>query len=127
MIVRAVAARILVVTALLLAGCGGADEDPAQAKRDYERAVRAAVAQAREAGGTPAALRAAGERLRGTEPPDEVAGPHRDLVASFDAVADANERGVDPPDAAVDRLLAARRAFAERRYDIGVYGPLPGS
>ena len=121
------AARILVVIALLVAGCGGAEEDAAQLKRDYERAVRAAVAEAREAGGTPAALRAAGDRLRGLEPPGEVAGPHRDLVASFDAVADANERGVEPPDAAVDRLLAARRAFAERRYDIGVYGPLAGS
>jgi hypothetical protein len=126
-IARAVASRVLIVTALLLAGCGGTDEDASQAKRDYERAVRAAVAEARAAGGTPAALRAAGERLRGTDPPDEVAGPHRDLVASFDAVADANERGVDPPDAVVDRLLAARRAFAERRYDIGVYGPLSGS
>jgi hypothetical protein len=115
-------ARILVAIALLLAGCGGAERDAAQAKRDYERAVRAAVAEARDAGGTPAALRAAGERLRELEPPAEVAGPHDDLVASFDAVADG-----EPSDAEVDRLLAARRAFAERRYDIGVYGPLPGS
>jgi hypothetical protein len=117
----------LVALTLLLAGCGGSDEQPAQSKSDYERAVRAAVAEAREAGGTPAALRAAGDRLRVLEPPAEVARPHRDLVASFDAVAEANARGVELADAAADRLLAARRAFAERRYDIGVYGPLSGS
>jgi hypothetical protein len=111
---------------LLLGGCAGGD-DPAEDKRDYERAVRAAVAEARDAGGTPAALRAAGEELRKLEPPDEVAGPHRDLVAAFDAVAAADERGAEPPDEVVDRLLAARRAFAARRYDIGVYGPLSGS
>jgi hypothetical protein len=115
-------AVILVVTALLLGACGSAVQDAAQSKRDYERAVRTLVADAREAGGTPTALRAAGERLRGLEPPEEVAGPHRDLVASFDAVADG-----DPSDTEIDRLLAARRAFAERRYDIGVYGPLTGS
>lgn len=115
-------ARVLVAFVLMLAGCGGAEQDAGQSKSDYERAVRAAVAEAREAGGTPAALRAAGERLRDLEPPAEVAGPHRDLVASFDAVADG-----EPTDAEVDRLLAARRAFAERRYDIGVYGPLSGS
>jgi hypothetical protein len=116
-------ARLLLVGVLLLAGCGGGDEqDTAQLKRDYERAVRAAVAEAREAGGTPAALRAAGERLSELEPPAEVARPHADLVASFDAVADG-----EPSDAEVDRLLAARREFAERRYDIGVYGPLEGS
>jgi hypothetical protein len=121
--------RLLVVVglALLLGGCGGGDDDSAQAKRDYERAVRTAVAEARDAGGTPAALHAAGERLRKLEPPDEVAGPHRDLVAAFDAIASADERGVEPPDDVVDRLLAARRAFAARRYDIGVYGPLAGS
>jgi hypothetical protein len=113
---------VLATLAVLLAGCGGADEQPAQSKSDYERAVRAVVAEAREAGGTPAALRAAGEELRELEPPEEVAGPHEDLVASFDAVADG-----DPTDAEVDRLLAARRAFAERQYDIGVYGPLAGS
>ena len=115
-------ARLLVAIALLLAGCGGAEQDAAQSKSDYERAVRAAVADAREAGGTPAALRAAGARLRELEPPAEVAGPHEDLVASLDAVADG-----EPSDAEVDRLLAARRAFAERRYNIGVYGPLAGS
>jgi hypothetical protein len=115
-------ARLLVAIALLLAGCGGAEQDAPQSKSDYERAMRAAVADAREAGGTPAALRAAGARLRELEPPAEVAGPHEDLVASFDAVADG-----EPSDAEVDRLLAARRAFAERRYDIGVYGPLAGS
>lgn len=118
---------LVVVVVLLLAGCGGGEEDATGAKRDYERAVRALVADAREAGGTPTALRAAGEQLRELEPPAEVAGPHRDLVAGFAAVATANERGVEPPDAVIDRLLAARRAFAERRYDIGVYGPLSGS
>jgi hypothetical protein len=118
--------RVLLVVVLLLAGCGG-DDDAAQGKREYERAVRAAVSEAREAGGSPAALRAAGERLRELDPPAEVAAPHRDLVAAFDAVATADERGVEPPDAVVDRLLAARRAFAARDYDIGVYGPLSGS
>jgi hypothetical protein len=121
--------RLLVVLALLLvvAGCGGGDDDAAQAKRDYERAVRAVVAEARDAGGTPAALRAAGEQLRKLEPPAEVAGPHRDLVAGFDAVATADERGAEPPDDVVDRILAARREFGARHYDIGVYGPLSGS
>jgi hypothetical protein len=118
----------LVVLVLLLAGCGGSDEeDAARAKRDYERDVRALVADAREAGGTPAALRAAGEKLDKLDPPAEVAEPHRDLVAAFEAIARANERGVEPPDDVIDRLLAARRAFAARRYDIGVYGPLSGS
>jgi hypothetical protein len=112
--------------ALLLGGCGGGD-DAAQEKRDYERAVRAAVAEARDAGGTPGALRAAGAQLRKLQPPDEVAGPHRDLVAAFDAIAAADERGVEPPDEIVDRMLAARRAFAAHQYDIGVYGPLSGS
>jgi hypothetical protein len=115
-------AVIVIALAVLLAGCGSSDERPARSKGDYERAVRAAVAEAREAGGTPAALRAAGEELRGLEPPEEVARAHEDLVASFEAVADG-----DPSDAEVDRLLAARRAFAERQYDIGVYGPLAGS
>jgi hypothetical protein len=122
--------RLLLVLALVLvvAGCGGGGEDDAvRAKRDYERAVRAVVADARDAGGTPAALRAAGEQLRKLEPPAEVAGPHRDLVAGFAAVADADERGVEPPDDVVDRILAARRAFGALRYDIGVYGPLSGS
>jgi len=120
--------RLLLVLALALvvAGCGGR-EDGARAKRDYESAVRALVADAREAGGTPAALHAAGEQLRKLEPPTEVAGPHRDLVAAFDAIATASERGTEPPDEIVDRLLAARRAFGARRYDIGVYGPLSGS
>jgi hypothetical protein len=120
--------RLLVAFALALslAGCGG-DDDPAQDKQAYERAVRAAVAEAREAGGTPDALRAAGEKLRALEPPGEVAGPHRDLVAAFDAIAAADERGGEPSDELVERLLDARQAFAERRYDIGVYGPLSGS
>jgi hypothetical protein len=122
------AARLLTVLVLLLAGCGGDGEDEvAQAKGEYEAAVRGVVEDAREAGGTPAALRSAAERLRELEPPAEVAGPHADLVASFDAIATANERGGEPPDAVIDRLLAARRAFAARRYDIGVYGPLSGS
>jgi hypothetical protein len=122
------AARLLMVLVLLLAGCGGdGEQDAAQAKRDYEAAVRAAVDDAREGGGTPAALRAAAGRLRDLEPPAEVAAPHADLVESFDAIASANERGGEPPDAVVGRLLAARRAFAARRYDIGVYGPLAGS
>jgi hypothetical protein len=120
------AVRLLIVLALLVAGCGG-DGDATEAKREYERAVRAAVADAREAGGTPAALRAAAERLREQEPPEEVAGPHRDLLAAFEAIAAANARRVDPPDDVVDRLLAARRAFAARDYEIGVYGPLSGS
>jgi hypothetical protein len=118
--------RLVLVALLFLAGCGGGD-DAGEAKRDYERDVRAIVADTREAGGTPAALRAAGERLRELEPPAEVAGPHRDLVAGFDAVATANERRVEPPDDVVDRILGARRAFAARDYDIGVYGPLSGS
>jgi hypothetical protein len=124
--VIAAAARLLIVLALLVAGCGG-DGDATEAKREYERAVRAAVADAREAGGTPAALRAAAERLRDQEPPAEVAGAHRDLLAAFTAIADANDRSAEPPDDVVDRLLAARRAFAARDYDIGVYGPLSGS
>jgi hypothetical protein len=121
--------RLLLVLALVLVapGCGGGEDDAVRAKRDYERAVRAVVADARDAGGTPAALRAAGEQLRELEPPAEVAGPHRDLVAGFAAVADADERGVEPPDDVVDRILAARRAFGALRYDIGVYGPLSGS
>jgi hypothetical protein len=121
--------RLLLVVALVLvvAGCGGGEDDAVQAKRDYERAVRAVVADARDSGGTPAALRAAGEQLRKLEPPAEVAGPHRDLVAGFAAVADADERGVEPPEDVVDRILAARRAFGALRYDIGVYGPLSGS
>jgi hypothetical protein len=121
--------RLLLVLALVLvvAGCGGHEDDAVRAKRDYERAVRAVVADARDTGGSPAALRAAGEQLRKLEPPAEVAGPHRDLVAGFAAVADADERGVEPPDDVVDRILAARRAFAALRYDIGVYGPLSGS
>jgi hypothetical protein len=119
---------LVVLLLLLLAGCGGGEEeDAARAKRDYERAVRALVADAREAGGTPAALRAAGEKLRKLDPPAEVAEPHGDLVAAFAAIATANERGVEPPDDVIDRLLAARREFAARRYDIGVYGPLSGS
>jgi hypothetical protein len=113
--------------ALLFAGCGGRTDDMARAKRDYEHAVRAVVAEARQAGGTPAALRAAGDRLRKLDPPAEVAGPHRDLVAGFYAVARANQRGDEPPDDVVDRILAARRAFGARHYDIGVYGPLSGS
>jgi hypothetical protein len=119
--------RLLLLGLLLVAGCGGGGEDASQAKRGYERAVRTAVAEAREAGGTPAALRTAGEELRALEPPAEVAAPHRDLVASFGAIASANERGIEPPDDVVDRLLAARRAFIARHYDIGVYGPLSGS
>ena len=82
------------------------------------------VAQARAERTRPAALRAAAERLRGLSPPREVAGPHRDLAAGFAAVAEARERGTEVPDAVFDRVLAARRSFAVRRYDIGVYGPL---
>ena len=110
---------------VLVTGCGG--DDTAQEKREYEQAVRAVVADARAADGTPAALRAAADELRDLDPPDEVAGPHRDLVAGFDAVAAADARGAEPPDEIVDRILAARRAFAARRYDIGVSGPLSGS
>jgi hypothetical protein len=125
-----VSARVLlflVAVALLVAGCGGGEDDAARAKQDYEEAVRGVVSEARAAGGTPAALHAAAERLRELDPPEEVAGPHSDLVAGFEAVADANERGAEPPDDVVDRILAARRAFAVRHYDIGVYGPLSGS
>ena len=39
-------------------------------------------------------------------------------------MAVARERETEVPDAVYDRVLAARRAFALRRYDIGVYGPL---
>lgn len=119
-------APFLIGVVLALAGCGG-DDEARLSKRDYERAVRTLVAGAREAGGTPKALRAAGRRLDELAPPAEVAGPHRDLVAAFDAIATADERGVEPPDDVIDRLLAARRAFADRRYDIGVYGRLSGS
>ena len=110
---------------VLVTGCGG--DDTAQEKREDEEAVRAVVAAARAADGTPAALRAAADALRDLDPPDEVAGPHRDLVAELDAIAAADARGAEPPDEIVDRILAARRAFAARRYDIGVYGPLSGS
>jgi hypothetical protein len=119
------AALIFVIA--LLAGCGGGDKgpsEPSEARRGYERAVRGVVAQAREARARPAALRVAAERLRGIRPPREVARPHRDLAAGFAAVADARERGTEVPDAVFDRVLAARRSFALRRYDIGVYGPL---
>ena len=117
----------LIALAALLAGCGGGGKTPSEpsgAQRGYERAVRAVVAQARGARGQPAALRAAAQRLRGINPPREVARPHRDLAAGFAAVAEARERGTEVPDAAFDRVLAARRSFALRRYDIGVYGPL---
>ena len=107
-----------VAAALLLVACGGVD------KEAYERSVRAIVAEAREAGRTPAAMRGAAAKLRALEPPEEVAGPHRDLTTAFGALADAGERGTEPPEDVIDRLLAARRAFGERRYDIGVYGPL---
>ena len=116
----------LLAVAALLAGCGGVDE-PTQtsaAQRDYERALRGVVAQVREASDTPAALRAAARRLRSIRPPQEVARPHRDLTAGFAAVAKARASGTEVPDAVVDRVLAARRAYAMRRYDIGVYGPL---
>ena len=115
----------LLAVAALLAGCGGGDE-PAQpsARSDYERALRGVVAQVREASDTPAALRAAAQRLRGIRPPREVARPHRDLTAGFAAVAKARATGTEVPVGVVDRILAARRAFAVRRYDIGVYGPL---
>ena len=39
-------------------------------------------------------------------------------------MAEAREHGTEVPDAVYDRVLAARRSFALRRYDIGVYGPL---
>jgi hypothetical protein len=116
--------RALVVCAVLVAGCGGGGEK--QAKLQYERAMRAVVTDTRQAGGTPAALHAAARRLRGLKPPAEVAGPHRDLTVAFDAIADADAKGLQPPDATVQRMLAARRAFAARHYDIGVYGPLSG-
>ena len=86
--------------------------------------MRGVVAQARKARARPEALRVAAERLRGIRPPREVAGPHRDLAAGFAAVAEAREHGTEVPDAVFDRVLAARRSFALRRYDIGVYGPL---
>ena len=104
--------------ALLAGACGGAD------KAEYERSFRAIVAEARAAGQTPPALRAAAGKLRALEPPEEVSGPHRDVAAAFDAIADAKTRGSEPPEDVTDRLLAARRAFGQRRYDIGIYGPL---
>ena len=117
----------LIAVAALLAGCGGGEKtpsEPSDARRGYERAVRGVVAQAREARGRPAALREAADRLGGITPPREVARPHRDLAAGFTAVAEAREHGTEVPDAVYDRVLAARRSFALRRYDIGVYGPL---
>ena len=39
-------------------------------------------------------------------------------------MAAARASGTEVPDDVVDRILAARRAYAVRRYDIGVYGPL---
>ena len=116
----------LLAVAALLAGCGGGEQasEPSGARSDYERALRGVVAQVREAGDTPAALRAAAKRLRGIRPPREVARPHRDLTAGFAAVAKARATGTEVPVDVVDRILAARRAFAVRRYDIGVYGPL---
>ncbi len=83
--------------------------------------MRAIVADARA---DPSTLSAAADRLRKLDPPEEVAGPHGDLVAAFDAIAEANTRGTEPSDEIIDRLLAARRAFGARGYDIGVYGPL---
>jgi len=122
---RSTAIALLAVAALL-AGCGGGDEPakPSDARREYERALRGVVAQVREARDTPAALRAAAQRLRAIRPPREVARPHRDLTAGFAAVAAARASGTEVPDDVVDRILAARRAYAVRRYDIGVYGPL---
>ncbi len=108
--------RAVVLLALLFAACGGEDRKPR-----YERDVRAIVADARA---NPATLSEAADRLRRLEPPEEVAGPHRDLVAAFDAIAEANARDTEPPDDVIDRLLEARRAFGARGYDIGVYGPL---
>ena len=88
-------AALIFVTALLAGFWGGdkAPSKPSEARRGYERAVRGVVAQAREAGARPAALRAAADRLRGIRPPREVARPHRDLAAGFAAVAEAREAG----------------------------------
>ena len=119
---------VALIAAALLAGCGGGGSrtpsEPSDERRGYERAVRSVVAQAREARARPTALRPAAERLREIKPPRKVAHPHRDLAAGFAAVADARERETEVPDEVFDRVLAARRSFALRRYDIGVYDPL---
>lgn len=115
----------LVTVAALLAGCGSGDQtSKPSARSDYEHALRGVVAQVRETGATPAALQQAAERLRGIRPPREVVRPHRDLTAGFAAVAEARASGTEVPDDAADRILAARRAYAVLRYDVGVYGPL---
>ena len=73
-----------------------------QARRDYERALRGVVAQVREASDTPAALRAAAERLRGIRPPRSRATPprsHRRLRGRGQGARDRTE----VPDAVADR------------------------
>ena len=117
------------VAAVALAGCGGGgrterDGAAAESRQAYERQMRAAVVAARDAGGGAPALRAAAVRLRALTPPAEVAAAHRALADGFAAVAAARTQGREVSDEVADRILAARRAFASRGYDIGVYGPL---
>ena len=117
----------LIAAAALLAGCGGGDRRrpsrPASGAATSARCVEWWRRRARRAAGRRRCARrrcACGRSSRRARSRN----PTATWLQASPPWPSARERETEVPDVVYDRVLAARRAFALRRYDIGVYGPL---
>jgi len=116
---------LVLLAAVSLAGCGGGDDQDAQADRAYIEQVNGAVQRfAREAKQLPAGfeigtlhtysatLERTADDLRAIDPPESVAALHRELAGDVSTYADAIDAAASAPlSKDPDQVVAAQQAL----------------